>query len=90
NVLPALLGESKTGRDHLVEHANGLALRMGTWKYIPNLRLAPKKGGDQPAQLYDLSKDVSEKNNLATAQPDRVKQMHDRLQALQSNPRSRP
>ncbi len=23
NVLPALLGESKTGRDHLVEHANG-------------------------------------------------------------------
>jgi len=90
NVLPALLGDSKTGRDHLVEHANGLALRMGTWKYIPSLRLAPKKGGDQPAQLYDLSKDLSEKDNLAAAHPGRVKQMHDRLQALQSNPRSRP
>lgn len=90
NVLPALLGESKTGRDHLVEHANGLALRMGTWKFIPNMRLAPKKGGDQPAQLYDLSKDLGEKNNLATAHADRVKQMHDRLQALQSHPRSRP
>jgi len=90
NLLPALLGESKSGRDHLVEHANGLALRMGTWKFLPSMRLAPKKGGDHPAQLYDLSKDLGEKNNLAAAHPDRVKQMHDRLQALQSNPRSRP
>ncbi|MBL8176861.1 MAG: arylsulfatase [Bryobacterales bacterium] len=90
NVLPALLGESKTGRDHLVEHANGLALRIGTWKYIPSLRLAPKKGGDQPAQLYDLSQDIGEKTNLAAAHPARVREMQERLQALQANPRSRP
>ena len=39
NVLPALLGESKEGRDHLVEHAAGLSLRKGLWKLI-----APGKG----------------------------------------------
>lgn len=90
DVLAALLGEAKTGRDHLVEHANGLALRQGTWKYIPAMKLAAKKGGDQPAQLYDLSKDLGETKNLASAQPERVKEMAARLQALQANPRSRP
>ena len=34
NVLPALLGESKHGREHLVEHAGRLALRKGPWKLI--------------------------------------------------------
>ena len=34
NVLPALLGESKTGRAWVVEHANRLALRDGDWKFI--------------------------------------------------------
>ena len=34
NVLPALLGQSQTGRDQLVEHARVLALRDGSWKYI--------------------------------------------------------
>lgn len=90
NVLPALLGESKRGRDHLVEHANGLALREGTWKYIPGQKLAAKKGGDQPARLYDLTKDIGEVNNLASAHPGRVKAMEAHLQALQANARSRP
>ena len=35
NVLAALLGQSRTGRDHLVEQANGTAMRQGPWKYIP-------------------------------------------------------
>jgi arylsulfatase A-like enzyme len=34
NVLRALLGESKIGRDHLIEHAGVLSLRQGLWKYI--------------------------------------------------------
>ena len=33
--MAALLGEARAGRDHLVEHANGLALREGPWKFIP-------------------------------------------------------
>ena len=35
NVLPALLGESQQGRDHLVEQAAGLSIRMGNWKLVP-------------------------------------------------------
>ena len=35
NVLPALLGDSPQGRAHLIEHAGGLAVRMGDWKFIP-------------------------------------------------------
>jgi arylsulfatase A-like enzyme len=35
NVLPALLNESKQGRETLVEHARGIALRKGQWKFVP-------------------------------------------------------
>lgn len=75
NVLPALLGESKEGRDHLVEHANGLALRVGTWKLIP-------KVNNRPLELYDLSKDLGEAQNLAADHPARAEEMSARLQKL--------
>lgn len=35
NVLEALLGDSPAGRDHVIEHANRLAIRKGDWKFIP-------------------------------------------------------
>src|SRR5688572_11272282 len=35
NILPALLGDSPNGRTQLVEHAGGLAIRVGEWKFIP-------------------------------------------------------
>jgi len=35
DVLPALLGDSRTGRDHSLHHSGRLALREGSWKYIP-------------------------------------------------------
>ena len=47
NVLPALLGESKTGRDHVIEHANKLAIREGKWKFIPG---GPPSSGGRPAR----------------------------------------
>lgn len=49
NVLPALLGESPTGRDHIIQHARGLALRQGTWKFIPGEKPVAAKpdGGDK-------------------------------------------
>ena len=34
NLLPALTGASKTGRDHLVEQAATLSIIVGQWKYI--------------------------------------------------------
>jgi arylsulfatase A-like enzyme len=88
NVLPALLGQSKTGRNELVEHARVLALRDGTWKYIepgpgpkrdPNTRA--ELGTDPGGQLYQLGNDLGETNNLIQAQPDRSRKLREELQA---------
>lgn len=86
NVLPALLGEGKSARDHIVEHSGRLALRQGSYKYIPAGPGARRSdytntelGNDPAGQLYDLDRDPGEKENLAAAQPERVKQMTDFL-----------
>ena len=75
NHLPALLGDTLTARSELVEQSlsSGLALRVGQYKYISRPR----------EQLYDLSTDAEEKNNLAPQKPELTKQMRDRLQKIQ-------
>lgn len=78
--LAALLGESDTGRDHIVEHADRLALRSGDWKWIP---AGPKADGDQ---LYDLKNDPAETTNLATGQAAKAKELAARLEALRKAP----
>ena len=68
NVLPALTGESDKGRDHVIEHANQLAIRAGDWKFIPGKK-------DQPGQLHDLSKDPGESKNLASVNPEKIEEL---------------
>jgi arylsulfatase A-like enzyme len=83
NVLPALLGQSATGRAALVEQSGArLALREGAWKLIPpsqgpriQANTNTELGNDPEAQLYDLANDPGERKNLAVAQPDRVRLM---------------
>lgn len=82
NVLPALLGESRKGRQVLVEQASVLSLRDGNWKYIQpgkGARVNPntntEMGNDPAPQLYDLAADLGETRNVAADHPDRVKQM---------------
>jgi arylsulfatase A-like enzyme len=89
DVMPALLGASPTGRATLVEQAGALSLRNGQWKYIE-----PGKGravhpetrtelGNAPEpQLYDLASDLGETRNLATAQPERVREMQEMLHRI--------
>ncbi len=77
NVLPALLGESKTGRHQLVEHAQTLALRDAGWKYIR----APKESG---SQLYDLISDPRETNNVIRQVPAKAVEMRGQLEAMQN------
>jgi arylsulfatase A-like enzyme len=91
NVLPALLGESKKGRQLLVEQANGLSLRDGSWKYIApakGMKVAPNTntatGMDPEPQLYDLSSDLGETKNLATQQPAKLKQMVEMLEKIRT------
>jgi len=88
NVLPALLGQSQTGRDQFVEHANVLALRDGAWKYIEpssgprrNAATNTELGTDRAGQLYDLAGDLGETNDLLQAQPDRSRKLLEELKA---------
>ena len=79
NHLNALLGEDPVGRETLIEHAGGLAVRRGKWKFIPASN-GPKKnvltnselGNDTAPQLYDLDVDPGEVHNIAQDRPEMV------------------
>jgi arylsulfatase A-like enzyme len=96
NILPALLGDAKTGRDHLVEHASALSLRQGSWKYIEpsrgqkvNRNTDTETGNDPGGQLYNLADDPGETKNLAGKHPERVKEMSALLEKLREQGRRR-
>jgi arylsulfatase A-like enzyme len=77
DMLPALLGQSKIGREKLVEHDGfaALALRDRLWKYISGEKLS--KGGRRgpKEQLYDLGPDLGEKKNLISIDAERAGEM---------------
>jgi arylsulfatase A-like enzyme len=52
----------------------GSAIREGPWKLIHWYE-------DNRTELYDLSKDVEEKNNLAASEPARVQELQEKLDA---------
>jgi arylsulfatase A-like enzyme len=86
DLLAALLGKSKTGRERLVEHANTLALREGAWKFIEPKQGAKRSrntnvelGNDPQPQLYNLAEDPGETKNLAGAEPEKVAQLAKQL-----------
>jgi arylsulfatase A-like enzyme len=96
DTMAAFLGQSKQGRDSVIEEAGGLALRRGQWKYIePNKRQRISQdtgielGNSPDAQLYDLSKDPGEQRNLAADMPDKVRELAAELEGLKTAARSR-
>lgn len=103
NMLPALDGTAKGPvRDHLVNHTagmrGGLALRQGAWKYCASYfaggrqRTSPdgKKSAPIPAQLYNLSDDLAERNNLIDKQPEKAAELAVLLEKIRAAGRSRP
>src|ERR1039457_6424558 len=94
NVLPALLGQSKTGRDHVVEYANRLALRQGHWKFIPPGPVQDGLGPWEkitlaaPGALFDLSADGGETRNVAAAHPDLVQELSAKLAQIKNSGRT--
>jgi arylsulfatase A len=63
----ALLGKKQQDHEYLYwefhERGFSQAVRMGNWKSVrPGAR-------DHPIELFDLSKDLSEKDNLAAQNP---------------------
>ncbi|MBP7050556.1 MAG: arylsulfatase [Phycisphaerae bacterium] len=97
DVSAALLGQSRTARDHLVEHAGTLSLIQGEWKYIEpskgarfNKSTNTELGNDPRPQLYDIETDIGEKTNLADRYPEKVREMAILLQKIREQGRSRP
>jgi arylsulfatase A-like enzyme len=97
DTLAALLGESKTGRDHIVEHANVLALREGQAKYIEpgkgpkrNANTNTEMGADPQGLLFDLATDPGEQDNRLGQDPVRARELQERLQKLREAGRTRP
>ena len=96
NVLSALLGESKSGREHLVEHAGALALRRGPWKYIEPSggqkimrNTNTETGNDRDGQLYNLADDPGEKKNLAAGNQEKARELSGLLRKIREQSRSR-
>jgi arylsulfatase A-like enzyme len=96
NVLDALLGRSRKGRERLVEHAGTLALVQGDWKYIQpskgqkiSQNTGTELGNDPAPQLYDLRSDPGERHNVAGAHPDVVREMSALLETVRKGGRSR-
>jgi arylsulfatase A-like enzyme len=92
DLLPALTGESRKGREHLVEQGDTLSLRSGPWKYIPpsegaamNTDVQIETGNSPEPQLYDLASDPGERRNLASAQPRKVREMAAKLAQIRAS-----
>ncbi len=73
NLMPYLLGEiSNRPHERLYwKKENRGTIREGDWKLL--------RFPDRPAELYNLSVDTSEKNNLATEYPEKVKDLYKKL-----------
>lgn len=90
NLIQALLGETPSGRESLIEHANGLALRKGDWKFIPagsvKEQLGPWKMTKipPPGALYQLTDDPGETKNLATSEPAKLTELRTELDRLKA------
>jgi len=89
NFIETLLGKSIEGREYLLEESSGFSLRYNNWKYIqpheylPWLERVAIEGGYQlEPQLYDLSKDIGEQNNLAEEHPDILQKLSDKLNEI--------
>ncbi len=96
NVLPSLLDRSKTGREWIVEHARALSIRKGEYKMIeaspgPAIQNNTRTdmGSSATPQLYRVSQDVGEKQDLAAKMPEKVKELSALLDKVKATPRSR-
>lgn len=91
-------GTSDKGRKFLLEESVTLSLRYGDYKYIhPTKKKASwiksekniESGTSLEPQLFDLSKDIYESNNIAAKKKSIVKKMQKEIERIKNNPVSR-
>jgi len=68
SLVPAFAGKTIQREALFWEHEGNRALRIGDWKLVA-------KGSSGPWELYDMKRDRTEMNDLASAQSGRVKEM---------------
>jgi arylsulfatase A-like enzyme len=95
-VMDALLGRDRKGRQHIVEHARVLSYREGEWKVIEgsdgpklNRNTNTELGNAPTAQLYNVAKDRAERSDVAAQQPERVRTLLASLDKIRASGRSR-
>jgi arylsulfatase A-like enzyme len=69
SLVPAFTHDGSVARDYLYwYHSGNRAIRVGDWKLV-------SAGQDGPWELYDLSTDRCESNDLAAQHPDKVQEL---------------
>lgn len=96
DILDSFTGKSQKGRDVLVQQGSAFSLVKNHWKYIepsdaPSvLKLTNiESGASKKPQLYNLSTDLGEKNDVATQHPEIVKELAALLLKIRQDGRSR-
>ncbi|MCL4120232.1 UNVERIFIED_CONTAM: hypothetical protein GTU68_027826 [Idotea baltica] len=84
--LPTLKGKSQPEHEYLYWEFHELggrqAIRKGNWKAVKyNVLKEPNK----PLELYDLSKDIGEENNVANENPEIIKEMTEILKSARTD-----
>ncbi|GLR17168.1 arylsulfatase [Portibacter lacus] len=84
--LPTLTGTEQAEHEYLYwefhEKGGRQAIRKGDWKAVKyNVLRDPEK----PLELYDLSKDIGEKNNVASEHPEIIKDMEEILKTVRTD-----
>jgi arylsulfatase A-like enzyme len=73
DIWPVITQEAKSPHEVIILNAmirGHMAIRKGDWKLIVGAN-----GNDDDKQLYDLSKDIGERNNLAAENPEKLKEL---------------
>lgn len=94
---PLLTGEGEYDRIPIIAHSvNGsFALYSKNWKFIATKgsggRTMPRSQSfEKPYQLYDLSKDIGERDNIIGAHPEVAQRMEEELMAIIGNSLTKP
>ena len=92
-LLELLLGQSDEGRDEMViEATSRTAFKRGDWVMIPpyegpavNDKVQIELGNDSDFQLYNLTEDIEQQNNLAALKPDKLQEMLTAFEAVRGD-----
>ncbi len=87
DLLSVLKGEKRNIRETVVVQSSQyvLGLRWNNWKYIGGGDYQPENPGDPEGELYDLSVDESESENLYLKHPEKVREMEGKLHEIMNN-----